>query len=312
MRLMPVIVVSILTPCLSGCAPLSAVGMVGSTVVKTIRNHNERVAEEAPRWLAIAKANLDLGVEYMRRGNYENALTRFDRARLAAPDYAPTYSMLGLLYQSLGEDELAEANFRKSLALDATDSDTLNNYGQFLCKRGRFSEAEKVFLDAARNPLYGSPETPYANAGTCAYHNHDVARALGFFNRALALNPSLPVALISMSEIEYGNGNYVAADNYLERFRAVSAPTARSLWLGIRIKRQLGDEDAIAGYSLYLRANFPDSEEAMGLDKPVMPRQALVADQSGKTKQLPLLTDFGLFGEPKQLTDRQLLEGSEN
>lgn len=312
MRIPPAVAVLLLTPGLTACGPLSAVGLIGSSVIKTIRNYNEAEAVEAPRRQAIAKTNLDLGVEYMRRGEYETALTRLERARHADPDYAPTYSVLGVLHQKLGEDELAESNFRKSLALDADDSDTFNNYGQFLCRQGRYAEAEEHFLKSAANPLYSSPETPYTNAGTCAYINKDIPKAVGYFKQALSSNPRIPAALISMSEIEYANQNYASANHYLERFLEVSTHSARSLLLGIRIKRQLGDADAIASYSLLLRNKFPDSEEAGRLYEHAVSEAALAMGQSGPMSQPPLLSDIELLASPRLLTDRQLLDESQN
>lgn len=312
MRFLRAIGVFLLAQFLAACGPMSAVGMIGSSVVKTISNYNEREAVEAPRRAAVAKANLDLGVEYLRRKEYENALARLQRAREADPAYAPIYSVFGLLYQNLGEYELAEANFRKSLRLDARDSDTLNNYGQFLCERGRHAEAEELFLNAAGNPLYKSPETPYANAGTCAYLNHDIANAVGYFKQALSRNPRIPIALISMSEIEYGNQNYAAADKYLERYLGVATQNARSIWLGIRIKRQLRDENAVASYTLLLRNNFPDSEEATHLEEFLTSQPMLAMERPVEMKQSQLLHDFESFGEPELLMEMQLLRDPGN
>jgi type IV pilus assembly protein PilF len=48
----------------------------------------------------------------------------------------------------------------------------------------------------------------------------------------------------------------------LQRYLEVGAHTAQSLWLGIRIERELGDRDALASYSLQLEKSYPDSEEA--------------------------------------------------
>ena len=58
----------------------------------------------------------------------------------------------------------------------------------------------------------------------------------------------------------------LSARAYLQRFLEVSKHTAASLWMGIRIERQLGDKDAIASYKLALRNNFPDSNEATLLE----------------------------------------------
>ena len=82
-----------------------------------------------------AASNLSLGVEYMRRGEYEKALEKLQRAKTADPDYPLTYNSLGVLYQLIGDNRQAEQNFKHALALDGSNSATLNNYGRLLCSQ---------------------------------------------------------------------------------------------------------------------------------------------------------------------------------
>jgi type IV pilus assembly protein PilF len=297
----------------AGCAaPLSLVGFAGSTVAKTARNYNEAEKEEAPRRHAIAEANIALAIEYMRRGRHEDALAKLEKARDAEPGYSVTYSMLGLLYQQLGEFKLAEANFQKSIRLDKTNPEHQNNYAQFLCHTGRFGKAEEIFLEAAKNPLYQTPDVAYANAGACAWADKDPARAREHFEQSLSLNASLPAALISMCDIEYGEGDYAAADWYLQRYLQNAEHTPRSLWLGVRIKSRTRDLDAQASYALLLRRKFPDSEEAGILGRPGALQEVLALEQPTPSTQASLLKIFEDFNEPELLTDSQLLNAREN
>ena len=120
----------------------------------------------------VAQANLNLAIEYMRRGNFEKSLEKFERAKDADPDYHAVYNGYGLLYQRLGETSKAEKNFKKALKLNKNDSATMNNYGRFLCQSGRYDEAEKIFMNAASNPIYETPEIAITNAGTCSIVLH--------------------------------------------------------------------------------------------------------------------------------------------
>ena len=172
------------------------------------------------------------------------------------------YNALGVTYQNLEEPGNAEENFKKALKLDSKDSDTLNNYGQFLCKVDRAGEADTYFMKAAADPLYQSPEIPYTNAGTCALMNEQQDKAAEYFNKALSLNPRIPTALLQMSEISYDKTNYPAARDYLKRYLEVARQTPKSLWLGIRIEHELGDKDAVSSYALLLRNDFPGTDEA--------------------------------------------------
>ena len=209
-----------------------------------------------------ALANLGLGVEYMRRGEYDKALEKLDKARQADPAYPLTYNSYGVLYQQLGDPQRAEQNFKRALQLDPNNSATMNNYGRFLCQRGQPKEAEEMLLRAASNPLYETPEIPITNAGSCALSDGRAEDAEKLFRRALEFDPRIPAALLNMAQLSYNHGRHLPARGYLQRYVAVAKHTATSLWLGIQIEQQLGDKDAVSSYALQLRNNYPDSEQA--------------------------------------------------
>lgn len=210
----------------------------------------------------VAQANLDLAIAYLQRGNYNNALTNLEKAREAAPDHPATYNVFGLLYQQIGDAKKAEENFKRALRLDSNDSSTLNNYGNLLCRQDRLEEAVATFTKAAKNPLYVSPEIAITNAGLCLYNHQKKDEAKEYFQQALQINPQVPLALIKMCEFALDDFNYLSARAYMQRYQQVSRHTARSLWLGIQIEREMGDKDAVSSYVLLLKNSFPDSDEA--------------------------------------------------
>lgn len=210
----------------------------------------------------VALTNLKLGIEYMRRGDYESAVDKLDRARSADPGYYATYNAYGLLYQALKRPQQARDSFKKALQLNPGDSPTMNNYGRFLCESKELDKAEQMFNKAAANPLYETPEIPITNAGTCDMLNGRRKQAEKYFRKALEINPTVPTALLQMAHLTYDDGNYMSARGYYQRFLGVAPQNPDSLWLGVRIESKLGDKDAVSSYALLLRNNFPDSEEA--------------------------------------------------
>lgn len=210
----------------------------------------------------VALANLRLGAAYMKQGEYEKSLNKLEKALAADPKYYATHSVLGVLYQRLGENEKAEEYFKRSLSLNPDEASTLNNYGQFLCSMKRLDEAEATFIKAANNPLYQTPEIANTNAGTCARLNGQNDLAETYFRTALEQNPKVPAALVQMAEITLEQGNYLSARAYLQRYQEIAQPTAKSLWLGIQVEKELGDIDSVSSNALMLKNNFPDSKEA--------------------------------------------------
>ena len=108
---------------------------------------------------------------YITGNQYSVALDELKFALSMDSRYAPAYGVRGLVHMSLLEDNKAEEDFERSLDLDASDSGTRNNYGWFLCQRGREKESMAQFMEAMKNPLYATPEKAYLNAGICVQKN---------------------------------------------------------------------------------------------------------------------------------------------
>ena len=222
-------------------------------------------AEEQTDARQRAQIHTDLGAAYFSAGQLGVALEELNVAIRADSGFAPAYSMLGLVYMKLREDDKAEENFRHSLSLNSTDSDTNNNYGWFLCQRGKIDDSIRYFMAAVKNPLYATPEKSYLNAGVCARKKNDDAEAEEFLLKAIKLQPRLPPALFQLADINFKRGNYVESRKFIDQFSRIAVPTPESLWLGIRIERRLGNSSDEASYGMQLRKTFPDSPEAQKL-----------------------------------------------
>lgn len=212
-----------------------------------------------------AAANVELGVLYMREGKKVIAMEVLQKALAQDPDSADAHNAIAVLYESLGETDKADDHFKRALSLNSKDSQAHNNYGSFLCRNQRWDEAEEHYLAAAANPLYETPELSYTNAGSCAFHAKDVAKAEQYWRKALDVNAKFPPALLQMARLNVNQKNYMSARAYLQRLHEVAKPSPESLWLGIQTERVLGDKNAEASYSMLLKNGFPDSPQAKQL-----------------------------------------------
>ena len=232
--------------------------LVGCQPAKVVKPSAENRAK-------LAEISTHLGVEYIQKGNLEAGLERLKRALDADPNYVDAHNTLGLLYGNLGQYDEAERSFKRALAIEPNNSSALNNYGQFLCQLKRYDEGRKLLLKAIENPLYKNSDTALSNAGICALNAGDIDAAEEHFRAALQINPTLAPTLYQMVNLSHRSGRYLPARGYLQRYIAVWRHTAKSLWLGIQIERELGDKDAEASYELQLERNFPDSDETRQL-----------------------------------------------
>jgi type IV pilus assembly protein PilF len=214
-----------------------------------------------------AKVHTELASLYYSRGSMGVALEELRTAVAADSEYATAHGMLGVVYQELRENQLAEQSFERALRLSPNDPDINHNYGWFLCQTKREPDSIKYFAQAIRNPLYPMPWRSYSAAGQCSLRTSNVKDAEEFFQRALRLEPDDPASLLNMSQIRYRQGNVGDARKLVSRYNKLVTPTAESLWLALRIERRSGERVAETGFANQLRRRFPESSEYKALQR---------------------------------------------
>ena len=214
----------------------------------------------------LVATNVSLGVEYMRRGKLAYAKNKFDKAlELDSNNTYANNAMAFLLWKYFKDYDKADYHFSLATSIDPDNAESQNNYGVFLCERGKISKAVRRFDRALSNPLYKSPAQANLNAGLCLMKGAKKIEAEKYFRKALGYNSKLPKALYQMAVISYEKGRALSARGFMERFFAVSKDTAESLHLAAKIERFLGDRNATASYRMRLKGKFPDSPEAKSL-----------------------------------------------
>ena len=164
----------------------------------------------------------------------------------------------------LGESAKAEQSFQRALTLAPQDAEIRQNWGFYLCTHGRAKESIPEFEQAARNPLYKTPEIPLLNAGRCSVSIGDTAQAEAYFKRALAAAPGYEGAAFGIAQIAYKSGRYDEARRWMRQIRPTNLPPD-ALYLGMCIEKKLGDRQAEASYVAQLRNRYPESTETLAL-----------------------------------------------
>lgn len=214
-----------------------------------------------------SKLNAELGLGYMREGQYERAKYKLDKAIKYNPDNPHAYHYMAELYRRLKEYDKAGKYYKKAMDLDPSDLNIQNNYGVYLCEIGKYDTAYKHFRKIINNPLYPARAGTYENIGLCAVRQGNMTLAQKSFHSALKLNPHMPKSLLQLAEIYYDKGKVNKAYNYYERYISIAHQTSESLWIGILLERSLGNQDTEASYKILLKGKFPDSKEAKRLRK---------------------------------------------
>ncbi|HKY01257.1 MAG TPA: type IV pilus biogenesis/stability protein PilW [Burkholderiales bacterium] len=214
-----------------------------------------------------AKVHTELASAYYGLGNMGVALEETRVALTADPTYPPAYNIQGLVSVELRDNALAEQSFKKGLQLAPDDADLNHNYGWFLCRTNRDSEAIPMFMNAIKNPLYQTPARTYAAAGNCL-HKKNPQEAAGYYDRALRLEPNSVNVLLSYADLQYQRGLYGEAQGLLAQYnRLIAEPPAEALWLALRLARKQSNRGSEASYAAQLQRRFPKSPQAQALQR---------------------------------------------
>ncbi len=209
-----------------------------------------------------AQLNVRAARELLAQGHEEAALNKVRLALQLDPELADAYQVAGHIYEQSAQPQLAEKYYRRALQLAPTDLRKRNDYGQYLCRQGRFDQAEIQFLKAAETQHPRARAIAYTNAGLCALRIPDLDRAAQYFRAALEADPAMDVAYYQLARINYQKHRYPQARRNLKSYLRTASPTPKALLLGMRIERALGDRSAFERYARMLQERFPESQEA--------------------------------------------------
>jgi tetratricopeptide (TPR) repeat protein len=94
---------------------------------------------------------MNYGLALMRRGDYQGALSHFERALAFTPNYALLEVNLGIATNALGRHDEAERHFQRAVSLEPADDRTHAAYARWLESRGRTAEAIRHAQLAAKH-----------------------------------------------------------------------------------------------------------------------------------------------------------------
>ena len=126
----------------------------------------------------------------MARKDYSEAAVAFQHVLEQDPGNVDILNKIGIAYQQLSEDSLAERYYKKALRADNHSAHALNNLGTIEYSRQRFGKAIKYYKKAVA--AGGDDLAPiYSNLGYAYCAIKQYAQAMDAFGKALALDPNV-------------------------------------------------------------------------------------------------------------------------
>ncbi|RZL48792.1 MAG: type IV pilus biogenesis/stability protein PilW [Variovorax sp.] len=224
-------------------------------------------ASDEPNERRRARLRLELAVGYFQAGQTTVALDEAKQSIAIDPSFADAYNLRGLIYMRLDDPGLAEDSFRRAIALNPREPNTLHNYGWLLCQQTRYGDASAQFASALAVPGYADRAKTLMTQGLCQVKAGERAGAERSLLQAYELDPGNPVVGFNLALLVRERGDLQRAQFYVRRVNNGPSANAETLWLGIKIERALQNREALAQLEMQLRRRFPESREAMALER---------------------------------------------
>jgi tetratricopeptide (TPR) repeat protein len=126
----------------------------------------------------------------MARKDYREAALAYQRILDQDPKNPEILNRIGIAYQQLGQDDLAEHFYKNALRMDRKSAHALNNLGTIEYGKGRYGKAIKYYKKAVDT---GGPDLApvYSNLGYAYCGIKQFPRAMEAFGKALAIDPNV-------------------------------------------------------------------------------------------------------------------------
>lgn len=208
-----------------------------------------------------AKIRLELATGYFSNGQTTVALDELKQAIATDPTYFDAYNLRGLVYQRLNSPLLAEESYRKALALKPSAPGVRHNYGLLLCQLGRADEGIQMFKLAIADPMHTERAKTFMAQAGCELSVGRADAAEASYMRSYELDAGNPITAYNLSKLLYERGDMTHAQFYIRRLNNSVLANSETLWLGMKIEKKLGNNEALGQLASQLRKRFPQSRE---------------------------------------------------
>jgi tetratricopeptide (TPR) repeat protein len=172
------------------------------------------------------------------RGRYAEAVEEYMKAVAVQPQDAGIHNKLGICYQYLQNDVMAQREYEHALELRPSYAEAWNNLGTLEQSRRRFKQAERAYKKAIA--LKPSLATSWKNIGHAYVALGRIPDAFEAYREAFRLDPSVlesEAIGIPASGVDVATQNY-----YLAKLLALNGQTEKAIEL-LRRAREAGFRD---------------------------------------------------------------------
>ncbi|HEU5136709.1 MAG TPA: type IV pilus biogenesis/stability protein PilW [Steroidobacteraceae bacterium] len=243
------------------------VGLAACLLAGCVTDDGSKPRKQEDPTEAAAKTNVQLGVAYLKQGNYPLAKEKLERSLRQNPKDPDVHTSLALLYDRVNEPKLADKHFNEALRLAPDNPDISNNYAVYLCQHSRVEEGVERFSAVATNKYYRTPEVALSNAGVCLRGAKRLDEAQQMFVRAIKVRPNYNEPTVQLASLHVERGQLVEARKVVDTYLGAFRPDPEVLLAAVNVARAAKDKMGEEKFSRTLRLEFPDSPQTRSLKR---------------------------------------------
>lgn len=141
-------------------------------------------------------------------GDYEKAVTEFNRAIQLEPTMDAAYVGLGLAYEKLGQGSDAEQTYRRAIELRPQYWASYNYLGGYYFKNAKYDAAREMFSQVVS--LAPDSVRGYSNLGAVYFSQDQDVAAVAAFEKSLSIRPQYEAAM-NLGAVYFYQGNFEGA-----------------------------------------------------------------------------------------------------
>lgn len=177
------------------------------------------------------------------------------------PEQSDCLHYLGLIWMQKGDDRQAASYLQKSLE-SGHNPIYFSNYGMFLSRQGKHSEAIKQYKKAVEiQPDYAEA---WFNLGVSSSHTGDLETAEQAYAKAISLKGNYIKAMYNLACVQESQGKSAEANHTIQKIQSVTPDTADVYYKLAQALQYLGGNENIRrAYEYFIKALEinPDSLE---------------------------------------------------
>lgn len=166
---------------------------------------------------ATAEATRNVGEAYLAGGNLTAALRELKKAEGMDADDHITQFDIGLVYLYRERYDQAIQHFQRAIQLKPDFAPAINSLGNAYLAKGDWDQAIEAYQRIIEDVFYGTPHFALSNMGLAYYQKKDYREAEKHFLEALKMNPDFVNALAGLATTYVAMGRYDDAVAKLER-----------------------------------------------------------------------------------------------